>query len=153
MPPVVILLGESPQMWVCPNWRTLSSSHNPFLPNLPSFFQKFRKGVGGQGWREEILRRPELQASFLYPFPYAPLGEGEHISGEFWGLFLGVCLSPTPSRQPLFETSDSSRRRTNVQQLTCKIGLSSSFYYLFLSFVLLELKPFVLKGKVPWEKL
>ena len=46
-----------------------------------------------------------------------------------------------------------SRRRTNVQQLTCKIDLSSSFYYLFLSFVLLELKPFVLKGKVPGEKL
>ena len=45
------------------------------------------------------------------------------------------------------------RRRTNVQQLTCKIDLSSSFYYLFLSFVLLELKPFVLKGKVPGEKL
>ena len=45
------------------------------------------------------------------------------------------------------------RRRTNVQQLTCNIDLSSSFYYLFLSFVLLELKPFVLKGKVPGEKL
>ena len=45
------------------------------------------------------------------------------------------------------------RRRTNVQQLTCKIDLSSSFYYLFLSFVLLELKPFVLKGKVPGEKI
>ena len=45
-----------------------------------------------------------------------------------------------------------NRRRTNVQQLTCKIDLSSSFYYLFLSFVLLELKPFVLKGKVPGEK-
>ena len=46
-----------------------------------------------------------------------------------------------------------SGRRTNVQQLTCKIDLSSSFYYLFFSFVLLELKPFVLKGKVPGEKL
>ena len=34
-----------------------------------------------------------------------------------------------------------------MQQLTCKIDLSSSFYYLFLSCVLLELKPFVLKGK------
>ena len=45
-----------------------------------------------------------------------------------------------------------SRRRTNVQQLTCKIDLSSSFYYLFFSFVLLELKPFVLKGKVLGEK-
>ena len=41
-----------------------------------------------------------------------------------------------------------------MQQLTCKIDLSSSFYYLFFSFVLLELaKPFVLKGKVPGEKL
>ena len=45
------------------------------------------------------------------------------------------------------------RRRTNVQQLTCKIDLSRSFYYLFFSFVLLELKPFVLKGKVPGAKL
>ena len=31
----------------------------------------------------------------------------------------------------------SARRRTNVQQLTCNIDLSCSFYYLFLSFVLL----------------
>ena len=39
------------------------------------------------------------------------------------------------------------RRRTNVQQLTCKIDLSSSFYYyLFFPFVLIELKPLVLKG-------
>ena len=45
-----------------------------------------------------------------------------------------------------------NRRRTNVQQLTCKIDLSSSFYYLFLSFVLLELKPFVFKWKVLGEK-
>ena len=36
-----------------------------------------------------------------------------------------------------------------MQQLTCKIDLSNSFYYFFFSFVLLELKPFVLKGKVP----
>ena len=45
-------------------------------------------------------------------------------------------------------------RRTNVQQLTCNIDdLSRSFYYLFFSFVLLELKPLVLKGKVPGVKL
>ena len=35
-----------------------------------------------------------------------------------------------------------------MQQLTCKIDLSNSFYYLFFSFVLLELKPFVFKWKV-----
>ena len=46
----------------------------------------------------------------------------------------------------------NNRRRTNVQQLTCKIDLPFSFYYLFFSFVLLELKPFVLKGKVLGEK-
>ena len=39
------------------------------------------------------------------------------------------------------------RKRTHVQQLTCNIDLSSYFYYLFFSFVLIELKPFVLKGK------
>ena len=39
-----------------------------------------------------------------------------------------------------------------MQQLTCDIDLSSSLYYLFLSFVLLELKPFVLKWKVLGEK-
>ena len=44
------------------------------------------------------------------------------------------------------------RRRTNVQQLTCNIDLSSSFCYLFFSFVLIELKPFVSKGKVLGEK-
>ena len=53
----------------------------------------------------------------------------------------------------LQETSyQKNRRRTNVQQLTCKIDLSNFFYYLFFSFVLLELKPFVLKGKVLGEK-
>ena len=39
-----------------------------------------------------------------------------------------------------------------MQQLTCKIDLSESFYFLFFSFVLIELKLFVLKGKVPGEK-
>ena len=40
-----------------------------------------------------------------------------------------------------------------MQQLTCKIDLSNLFYYLFFSFVLLELKPIVLKGKVLGEKI
>ena len=45
-----------------------------------------------------------------------------------------------------------NRRRTNVQQLTCKIDSFNSFYYLFLSFIILELKSLVLKGKVRGEK-
>ena len=40
-----------------------------------------------------------------------------------------------------------------MQQLTCKIDLSKYFYYPFFSFVLIELKPLVLKGKVPGEKI
>ena len=44
------------------------------------------------------------------------------------------------------------RRRTNVQQLTCKIDSSNSFYYLLFSFIILELKPLVLKRKVRGEK-
>ena len=60
----------------------------------------------------------------------------------------------TSCSSSLFDAfSASYRRRTNVQQLTCKIDLSNYFYYLFFSFVLLELKPFVLKGKVRGEKL
>ena len=39
-----------------------------------------------------------------------------------------------------------------MQQLTCNIDLSCYFYYLFFSFVLVELKPFVLKGKVAGDK-
>ena len=38
-----------------------------------------------------------------------------------------------------------------MQQLTCNIDLSCSFYYFFFSFVLIELKPFVVKGK-SWGK-
>ena len=56
--------------------------------------------------------------------------------------FLGSC-----------NRESAHRRRTNVQQLTCKIDLPISFYYLFFSFVLLELKPFVLKEKDSGEKL
>ena len=78
------------------------------LPRKVASLRSFDKGLADKGgWREETLQRPEIQASFLYPFSYAPLGKWGHISGELFGLFLGVCLSPTPSRQPLFETSAS----------------------------------------------
>ena len=40
-----------------------------------------------------------------------------------------------------------------MQQLTCNVPLSRSFYYLFLSFVLIELKPCVLKGESPGAKI
>ena len=46
---------------------------------------------------------------------------------------------------------EDKRATTNVQHLMCNIDLSCSFYYIFFSFVLVELKPFVLKGKVLGE--
>ena len=51
--------------------------------------RSFEKGLADRGgWREETLQRPEIQASFLYPFSYAPLGEWGHISGELLRLFI-----------------------------------------------------------------
>ena len=60
-----------------------------------------------------------------------------------WGCRFGLLTYLT-----VLDNTVVYRRRTNVQQLTCNIDLSCSFYYLFFSFVLIELKPFVLKGKV-----
>ena len=62
-----------------------------------------------------------------------------------------LLLEGKPTVQ-LSRTLGFPRRRTNVQQLTCKIDSSNSFYYLFFSFIILELKPLVLKGKVLGEK-
>ena len=44
------------------------------------------------------------------------------------------------------------RRRTNVQQLTCNSDASCSFYYLFFSFVLIELKTFCFEEESPGGK-
>ena len=53
----------------------------------------------------------EIEASFPYPFSYATLGEGDTFLENFFGLFLGVCLSPTPSRQPLFRVAQEPNRK------------------------------------------
>ena len=63
--------------------------------------------------------------------------------------WLGTCPQRPSARCPPISQGKTFwvRRRTNVQQLTCKIDSSNSFYYFFFSFVLIELKPIVLKGK------
>ena len=72
------------------------------------FDQKFRKGVGEQrGLARGNPWKARDSGLFSVPFFLCPLRRRGHISGEFFGLFWAVCLSPTPSRQPLFETSDS----------------------------------------------
>ena len=112
---------------------------------------------------------------YLFPAPTCTRGGGVPCMTErqFWGKTLlasgrtfkagGTCQSPMkPHRSHTLQKSieaklggnfgpEENRRRTNVQQLTCNIDLSRSFYYFFFSFVLLELKPFVLKGKVLGE--
>ena len=58
--------------------------------------RSFEKGLAVRGGcREEILPMPEIEASFLYLFSYAPLGEGGHIVGVFFGGF--VCRRPPPA--------------------------------------------------------
>ena len=70
---------------------------------LSEFFGPHSEESDRGVWREEALQRPEIQASFLYPFSYAPLGEWGCISGElfglfFRGLFVANPLPPTPFR-------------------------------------------------------
>ena len=62
-------------------------------------------------------------------------------------------LSIPPNLGAKIHPPNLGRRRTNVQQLTCNIDLSKSFYYLFFSFVLLELKPLCFEGESPGGKI
>ena len=57
--------------------------------------------------------------------------------------------SPKP---PFYKTALLSPNAYVGGGQTCNIDLSNYFYYFFFSFVLIELKPFVLKGKVLGEK-
>ena len=60
-------------------------------------------------WQKGLSRRSHSYERdwglFSVPFCYALLGGGGHFWRIVW-LCFGVCLSPTPSRQPLFETSE-----------------------------------------------
>ena len=68
-------------------------------------------------------------------------------SGARGGKGPGDTLRDTPGDTPVV-WGPLRRRRTNVPQLTCNIDVCRSFYYLFFSFVIIVLKPLVLKGKV-----
>ena len=79
------------------------------------YSQKFRKGVGGQrglGWGNPSYARYSGLSSV--PFFVCPLREGGHISGELFGLFLEVCLSPTLGGQNLYTQNCAKRSRTNT---------------------------------------
>ena len=77
-----------------------SRKASTYLFYCQPFSQKFWKGLADRGgWRHEVLPMPRDQlfsASFF-------------LWTHLWRTVLhvwGVCQSPTPSRQPLFETSD-----------------------------------------------
>ena len=58
-----------------------------------------KKGLADRGgWREEILERPEIQASFLYLFPIPPWEKGDTLLEIFWHSFGGfACRQPPPA--------------------------------------------------------
>ena len=95
--------GISTVLWV--HQKLPQSTVSQAFPSNKSYESK----AGCNRTPATVLWVPLIQASFLYPFSYAPLGEGGHNSGDLFGLFLGVRLSPTPSRQPLFETSENGK--------------------------------------------
>ena len=87
--------------------------------------QKFRKGVGGQrGLTRGNHSYARDSGLFSVPFFLCPLGEGGHNSGDLFWLFLGVRLSPTPSRQPLFETSELNSPSSEILHFTGKQAIS-----------------------------
>ena len=95
---------------------TLPDMQFAFIKRFPATIwisvRSFEKGLADRrGWREQILHMPEIQASFLYPFSYAPSGEQEkgdtfleNFLGSFWGF---VCRQPPPanpfSSKPLIQ--------------------------------------------------
>ena len=116
--------------------------------------------VGECPEKRNTPRNFEIKRLFRNAFPNAlsirTPGEGawrKEFGRGTWPMFPGTSLFTCRIQKGYpQELRHVPRRRTNVQQLTCKIDLPFSFYYLFFSFVLLEPKPFVLKGKVLGEK-
>ena len=106
--------------------------------------QRARRAISTP-WGKQVAARQCLPLSYrAITLTAGPILKEEKIRERSW-------IFPSETATAFLSFSEGRGnfcgRRTNVQQLTCKIDLSSSFYYLFLSFVLLELKPFALKGK------
>ena len=75
-------------------------------------FKPFFSEVSKRGWRTEgvgarkSLPHHKFRPFFCPLFPVPPYEVGGHNSGVHFRLHFGHCWSPTPYRQPLFETSD-----------------------------------------------
>ena len=69
--------------------------------------RSFEKRLADRGgWPEELFPVPEIEASFLHPFSYAPLGEGGRISGEVFWLFFGGSVRRQPPPANPFSMGD-----------------------------------------------
>ena len=134
-------------VWVSPGRKLGPWSEFPFLY---SFTVLLNSGGSNSPWSEFWSEFPHFMGMGVVPAP---------SSLRRKGLFLAFSGLPRWSSDPpekgekRRKKAAKNQRRTNVQQLTCKIDSSNSFYYLFFSFIILELKPLVLKGKVRGEKL
>ena len=124
---------------------------SPFCPKTQENKQKMpRNGTfffrAKARLRATLVIFPSERPSWLASS--SDMSGGQHsCQSRFSGVYRVCCFRTPGTPHQSRRLFNSARRRTNVQQLTCKIDLSISFYYLFFSFVLLELKPFVLKGK------
>ena len=68
----------------------------------PIVCPRVKKGLAdGEGWREEIRPMPEIEASFMHPFSYAPLRRKGPV---FRGLLVANPLPPTPFLGSVSET-------------------------------------------------
>ena len=102
--------GCCPEAMHAQDWSSTTESTAHEHESLVSNVQKFRKGLAVRGGcREEILPMPEIEASFLYPFSYAFLGEGGCLTGElFLGCFAGFVCCQTPPANPFSKPPQSS---------------------------------------------
>ena len=94
-------------------WRDICGVYRPVSQGfllLKTKNQSFRKGVGGQrGLAQGNPAHTIDSGHSSAPFSYAPLSVAEHtFGGDFLLLQFGRSCSPTPSRQPLFETSEKT---------------------------------------------
>ena len=132
--------------------------------SLRGSFQRFSEVFRGfSEVFQSASQRPSQSAIFLSEFRVLsplivlplkpPTSTAQHrgARAEMLGRPVASNFLVRPAGSPE-NTWDIGRRRTNVQQLTCNIDLSCSFKNIFFSFVLLELKALVLKGKALGEK-
>ena len=89
------LFGAVREMfWLCESflapdlWESRMAGWCQVGGGVRNTIRGFEKGLADTGgWREELLPMPEIEASFLHPFSYSPLGEG---GTHFWRTFLPV---------------------------------------------------------------